>query len=77
MPICGKPMVLYQLERLQRSQHIDRLVMATSDDTSDDVLADLVSAAGFNLFRGDLNDVLERFELVPFSTKPHSCTSHR
>ena len=61
LPIGGKPMVVYQLERLQRSKYLDRLVLATSDHSSDDVLADVVSKAGFSVFRGDLNDVLERF----------------
>ena len=61
LPIGAKPMVLYQLERLQRCTRLDRLVLATSDDSSDDFLAKLVSAAGFTVFRGDLRDVLERF----------------
>jgi len=61
LPIGGKPMVLHQLERLRSSRRIDRLVLATSDDSSDDTLADVVGAAGFTVFRGDLQDVLERF----------------
>ena len=61
LPIGDKPMILYQLERLQLSQRIDRLVFATSVDSSDDNLADVVGAAGFKVFRGDLDDVLERF----------------
>ena len=61
LPIGNKPMVLYQLERIQRCIRLDRVVLATSDHASDDILADLVSAAGFNVFRGDLDDVLERF----------------
>jgi len=61
LPIGAKPMVLYQLERLQRCTRLDRLVLATSNDSSDDLLANVVSAAGFTVFRGDLSDVLERF----------------
>ena len=61
LPIGEKPMVLYQLERLRRCRGLDRLVLATSDHSSDDTLAELVSAAGFTVFRGDLHDVLERF----------------
>ncbi len=61
LPIGEKPMVLYQLERLKRCRRLDRLVLATSDHSSDDILAELVSAAGFTVFRGDLHDVLERF----------------
>ncbi|AII42050.1 hypothetical protein KR100_01340 [Synechococcus sp. KORDI-100] len=61
MPIGNKPMVVYQMDRLKRSTCLDRLVLATSDDSSDDLLANVVSSAGFTVFRGDLNDVLGRF----------------
>lgn len=61
LPIGAKPMVLFQLERLRRCRRLDRLVLATSVHTSDDTLANEVSAAGFSVFRGDLHDVLERF----------------
>lgn len=55
------PMILYQLRRLTRSRTIAKFILATSNDPSDDALADVVESAGFNVFRGDLNDVLERF----------------
>ena len=61
LPIGDKPMVLHQLERVKRCQNLDFLVLATSDDESDDTLAEVVAAAGFSVFRGDLHDVLERF----------------
>ena len=61
LPIGAKPMILHQLERLRRCRRLDRLVLATSDHSSDDTLSDVVSTAGFSVFRGDLQDVLERF----------------
>jgi len=67
LPIGKKPMVLYQLDRLQRCTRIDRVVLATSVHSSDDTLADLVAAAGFSVFRGDLEDVLERFRACSLS----------
>jgi len=72
LPIGSKPMVLYQLERLQRSTSLDRLVLATSDDSSDDLLASLVCEAGFTVFRGDLNDVLERFRACAAKEKANT-----
>jgi glutamate-1-semialdehyde 2,1-aminomutase len=54
-------MILFQLQRLRRCKRIDRLVLATSSDPSDDALASQVAEAGVEVFRGDLHDVLERF----------------
>ena len=53
--------MVYQLDRLLHSKRLDRIVLATSTDSSDDTLAQVVSAAGFRVFRGDLHNVLDRF----------------
>ena len=60
-PLTGSPMILRQIERLRRARRIDSLVVATSDDRSDDDLADVLAAAGVALFRGPLDDVLARY----------------
>lgn len=60
-PILGEPMILRQIERLRRARRIDRLVLATSVDASDDALADVVAKAGIEVSRGSLTDVLGRF----------------
>lgn len=61
IPVVGEPMILRQLRRIGRSQRVDLTVLATSVDKTDDNLAELVSRAGFRVFRGELNDVLKRF----------------
>ncbi len=60
-PLAGSPMILRQIERLRRARRVDSLVVATSDDRSDDDLADVLAAAGVALFRGPLDDVLARY----------------
>ena len=60
-PLAGSPMILRQLERLRRATRIDRLVVATSDDPTDHVLADVLTGAGAEVFRGSLEDVLGRY----------------
>lgn len=60
-PIQGRPMLARQLERLQRCQTFDGLVVATSDQRDDDSIAELCVSAGINCFRGSLGDVLDRF----------------
>lgn len=60
-PILGEPMLWRQIERLLRSQMIDRLIVATSSDVSDDPIEELCKAKGIYCFRGNLEDVLDRF----------------
>jgi len=60
-PVLGEPMIGRQLERLARSVRIDRLVVATSSDPSDDALADYCRGLGYPVVRGSLGDVLDRF----------------
>ena len=61
MPLAGAPMILRQIERVARAHRIDRLVVATSVDRSDDELAAAVASAGVAAYRGPLDDVLARF----------------
>jgi spore coat polysaccharide biosynthesis protein SpsF len=60
-PILGEPMIGRQIERLRRCRRIDRLVVATSAEASDDVLVRWCEAAGVTVYRGALDDVLARF----------------
>ena len=61
MPLVGEPMILRQLERISRAKTLDLIVVATSDDHSDDALASAIIDAGYDLVRGSLDDVLGRF----------------
>ncbi|PIE54738.1 MAG: spore coat protein [Dethiosulfovibrio peptidovorans] len=54
-------MILRQVERVERARCLDGLMIATSTDVSDDVLASLCEKNGVVCFRGSLNDVLDRF----------------
>lgn len=59
-PILGEPMIGRQIERLRRSRRITTLVVATSDEVSDDPLAAYVQSLGVPVHRGSLSDVLGR-----------------
>lgn len=62
--LAGVPMVLFLLGRLSGAQCIDEIVLATSIETSDDELAEIVRSAGYQVFRGPLDDVLARFAMA-------------
>jgi spore coat polysaccharide biosynthesis protein SpsF len=64
LPILGRPMILRQLDRMTRAQTLDLIVVATSEDVSDDELALTIVDAGFDLVRGSLDDVLARVSRV-------------
>lgn len=60
-PIAGRPMLAMQIERVRRARLIDRLIIATSVETSDDPIAALCASEKVDLHRGSLADVLGRF----------------
>jgi spore coat polysaccharide biosynthesis protein SpsF len=60
-PVLGEPMIGRQVERLRRARRIDKLVVATSTDPSDDPLAAYCGSLDLAVFRGSLDDVLDRF----------------
>lgn len=61
LPLLGEPMLWRQIERVSRCRRIDRLVVATSIDPSDDAIEALCSDKGVACFRGSLGDVLDRY----------------
>ncbi len=70
MPILGEPMIVRQIERVQRARGLTGLVVATSDDRSDDPLAEVCRSRGVAVFRGSLNDVLDRFYQAAKASSP-------
>ena len=60
-PVLGEPMIARQVERLRRSQRLDEIVVATSDQASDDKLAAAMVDLDLRVVRGPLDDVLARF----------------
>ena len=61
MDVEGKPMLLRQAERLRNGIGDLPLIIATSDESSDDKVEELCTKHGFTCFRGSLDDVMLRF----------------
>ncbi len=60
-PILGLPMIERQIERLLRCKRIDQIVVATSNHQEDNIIKTLCNRIGIFCFRGDLENVLNRF----------------
>jgi len=59
--INGKPMLQHVVERVRRSQMVDEVMVATTSESSDDPLAAYCQENGIAVFRGQMQDVLDRF----------------
>ena len=69
-PILGQPMLARQIERLLRCRRIDKLVLATSMEASDEPVAEVAQMTGIDCFRGSLDDVLDRFYQAALPHRP-------
>ena len=58
--ILGKPLIYYVVERLKESKKIDSVIVAISDNKSDDILEEFCINNSINYFRGPEEDVLKR-----------------
>ncbi len=60
-PILGRPMLERQIERVRSCRLIDKIILATSTGPEDRALSDLGKLIDVEVFRGDLDNVLDRF----------------
>lgn len=63
-PLAGKPALEQIIARLRRCQTVDQLVVATSVEPKDTIIAAWSEALGVPCFRGSERDVLGRFYLA-------------
>lgn len=59
-PLAGRPMLDWLLERLMHAQFVDRIVVTTSIDPSDDPVAEHCRQVDAAVYRGPLEDVASR-----------------
>lgn len=57
----GKPLIGHMLDRIERAASLDGVVLATTVMAEDDELAAYVRGRGTPVFRGSVDDVLDRF----------------
>ncbi len=60
MSICGKPLLIRMIERVQRSELCGKIVVATSTEKEDDTIEEICIKYNLDYYRGSLNDLLDR-----------------
>jgi spore coat polysaccharide biosynthesis protein SpsF len=61
LDIGGEPMLVRVVERTRRAGNLSGVLVATTDDPSDDPVAKLCMERGYTFHRGSVQDVLDRY----------------
>lgn len=64
MQVKNKPLLLHMYERVIKAREIDEVIIATSDQKSDEEIVRFCQSSNINFFCGSLNDVLDRYYQV-------------
>ena len=64
LEVCKKPLLKHMIERIQLTETVDEIVIATSTNKNDDVIEDFCKENKILCFRGSENDVLSRYKMV-------------
>lgn len=59
--INGIPMIKIIIERIRAAKNVSQIIVATSYDSSDDVLVDTLEEMKIDFYRGSLHDVFSRY----------------
>jgi spore coat polysaccharide biosynthesis protein SpsF len=57
----GRTMLDRMVERVRRASQVDEVIVATTTDPSDEPIVELCRKLGIDVYRGSLQDVLDRF----------------
>ncbi|MEI7423454.1 MAG: glycosyltransferase family protein [Prolixibacteraceae bacterium] len=59
--LCGKPLIWHIVNRIKFSKKIDKIILATTQNPNDDILEIWALKNGISCFRGNENNVLDRY----------------
>tara|TARA_B100001758_G_C18410912_1_gene615604 strand:- start:3048 stop:3800 length:753 start_codon:yes stop_codon:yes gene_type:complete len=60
MPILEIPMIIHLANRIRNSQKVDRVIITTSNESTDDELEEVSRDYGFECYRGPLDNLMQR-----------------
>lgn len=68
--VNGRPLLSLLLDRLQAVPEINHIVVATTENQTDDILVEWLDKENVDFYRGNSEDVLERFYLCSLKYNP-------
>ena len=60
LDVVGKPLLIHMLDRIKQASHIDKIIICTSTNSQDDMIAEIAVKEGVSCYRGSEDDVLVR-----------------
>lgn len=60
MEALGKPLLVHQIERIQRAKNVDKVVVITSTEKENDLIENICKEGNIDCFRGSELDLLDR-----------------
>jgi len=70
LPLAGKPLLIRMVERVMASKLSGDIIVATTNDSSDDVVANICNNEHISVFRGDSNNLLDRHYMAAIKLNP-------
>ncbi len=61
LPLNGKPMLLYMINRVKRAKLVEKIVVATTMSKEDDIIVNLCKQNRIEFYRGTIKDVAYRY----------------
>jgi spore coat polysaccharide biosynthesis protein SpsF (cytidylyltransferase family) len=61
MPVMGRPLLQWMLDRIATCKDVDEIIVATTTNDRDEVIAKFTESLGYRVFRGSEDDVLDRY----------------
>ena len=69
--VLGKTLLEIHIERVKKSKLVDKIIIATTTNKSDNIICDLAKKLGVDYFKGSEYDVLDRFYQAVKNEKPN------
>jgi spore coat polysaccharide biosynthesis protein SpsF len=61
LSVCDKPLLIHLVERIKKSKIINKVIVATSSESEDELIYHVCKKKKIDVFKGSLNNLLNRY----------------